>query len=247
MSVIQNFLTKILEARYGEEVRGSIHDAIDQCYKDATGHPDSVAAVVEQNDQMAELLENTPYTTAIEDTEIFELPVHTIRDNVTTEVSTWSSKKIQDKLDDMQDEIDSVQNELTVKIENKFIVINGSHNGIKYDSSAQKTVTIGTVAKFGSAANLQVIFAGQDQRSRYESASGSIETDYANVYRPMVNASLAGMDNDQVFAEVTPVVNSITESQGNLSIKFTLKPVGILYDQDMYYDIKYRIILMKLS
>lgn len=46
--MINDLLKKIKEAIYGEEVRGSIHDAIEQCYKDATGHPDSVAAVVER-------------------------------------------------------------------------------------------------------------------------------------------------------------------------------------------------------
>lgn len=240
MSAIQTFLEKIKTAIYGEEVRGSIHDAIEQCYKDATGNPESVAAVVEQNDQMADLLENTPYTTAIEDTDIYELPVHTIRDDVTTGTSTWSSEKIQSMLEDGHEAV-------STEIKDKFIIVDGSHSGIKHDSSVQKTVNIGTVAKLGSAANLQVVFVGQDQRSHYESASGSIGEDYTNVYRPMVNAFLAGMDNDQVFAEVTPVVDSVTESQGNLSIKFTLKPVGVLFDLDMYYDIKYRIILMKLS
>lgn len=240
MSAIQTFLEKIKTAIYGEEVRGSIHDAIEQCYKDATGNPESVAAVVEQNDQMADLLENTPYTTAIEDTDIYELPVHTIRDDVTTGTSTWSSEKIQGMLEDGHEAV-------STEIKDKFIIVDGSHSGIKHDSSVQKTVNIGTVAKLGSAANLQVVFVGQDQRSHYESASGSIGEDYTNVYRPMVNAFLVGMDNDQVFAEVTPVVDSVTESQGNLSIKFTLKPVGVLFDLDMYYDIKYRIILMKLS
>lgn len=44
--MINDLLKKIKEAIYGEEVRNSIHDAIEQCYKDATGHPDSVTAVV---------------------------------------------------------------------------------------------------------------------------------------------------------------------------------------------------------
>lgn len=48
MGLINEYLRKIKEAIYGEEVRSSIHDAIEQCYKDATGHPDSVAAVVER-------------------------------------------------------------------------------------------------------------------------------------------------------------------------------------------------------
>ena len=48
MGLINEYLKKIKEAVYGEEVRDSIHDAIEQCYKDATGHPDSVAATVKE-------------------------------------------------------------------------------------------------------------------------------------------------------------------------------------------------------
>lgn len=48
MGLINEYLKKIKEAIYGEEVRNSIHDAIEQCYKDATGHPDSVAATVKE-------------------------------------------------------------------------------------------------------------------------------------------------------------------------------------------------------
>ena len=48
MTLINDLLKKIKEAIYGEEVRGSIHDAIEQCYKDATGHPESVAATVKE-------------------------------------------------------------------------------------------------------------------------------------------------------------------------------------------------------
>lgn len=46
--MINDLLKKIKEAIYGEEVRNSIHDAIEQCYKDATGHPESVAAAVKE-------------------------------------------------------------------------------------------------------------------------------------------------------------------------------------------------------
>jgi len=48
MTLINDLLKKIKEAIYGEEVRGSIHDAIEQCYKDAIGHPESVAATVKE-------------------------------------------------------------------------------------------------------------------------------------------------------------------------------------------------------
>lgn len=50
---ISKYLSNIKNAIYGVEVRDSIHDAIKECgdlvnqsYKDATGHPDSVSAVV---------------------------------------------------------------------------------------------------------------------------------------------------------------------------------------------------------
>ena len=97
MSVISDFLKQILTAYYGKDVRQSIHDAIKQCYDDATGNPESVAAVVEQNDKMKKLLENTPYTTVESEGE-FELPVHTINDNKISDDSTWSSKKIIDAI-----------------------------------------------------------------------------------------------------------------------------------------------------
>ena len=48
MSIIEDCLNKIKTAIYGKEVRQSFVDAIKQCYKDATGHPESVAAVVDE-------------------------------------------------------------------------------------------------------------------------------------------------------------------------------------------------------
>lgn len=230
MSAIRNFLEKIKTAIYGEEVRDSIHDAIEQCYKDATGHPDSVAAVIEQNDMMADLLENTPYTTAIEDTNAFALPVHTIRDDVISEMSTWSSAKIQDVL-----------------VKDKYIVVNGSHTGISRDSFVEKTVVLGTVAELGGAANLQVIFAGQDQRSRFESPSGDIDADYQGVYQPMVYSMSCGYDGGQVSSIITPTINSITENNGNVILSFSVTGTEVPSDLELFYDIKYRIILMRLS
>ena len=107
MSVISDFLKQILTAYYGKDVRQSIHDAIKQCYDDATGNPESVAAVVEQNDKMKELLENTPYTTVESEGE-FELPVHTINDSETSAWSTWSSKKINETLSGYKENSEAV-------------------------------------------------------------------------------------------------------------------------------------------
>lgn len=90
---IQEALDNIMHAILGRDVRQSIHDGIEQCYKDATGHPDSVAAVVKENQDMMDLLEKTPYTTMEEEEEMV-LPVHTINDETIGKDSTWSSEKI---------------------------------------------------------------------------------------------------------------------------------------------------------
>lgn len=59
MSAIQTFLNKIKTAVFGRDVRSSIHDAINQCYKDATGHPDSVAAVIKEMDDTKAVVDYT--------------------------------------------------------------------------------------------------------------------------------------------------------------------------------------------
>lgn len=48
MAFITDILNTIKNARKGKDMRQAIYDGIQQCYEDATGHPDSVAAVVER-------------------------------------------------------------------------------------------------------------------------------------------------------------------------------------------------------
>lgn len=47
MSSISTFLDNISSAKYGDDVRDSIIGALQQCYADATGNPESVAGVIE--------------------------------------------------------------------------------------------------------------------------------------------------------------------------------------------------------
>ena len=54
MATIQDYLNSIMKAVYGKDVRRSIHDAIKQCYEDATGNPESVAGVVQNMEDMSE-------------------------------------------------------------------------------------------------------------------------------------------------------------------------------------------------
>lgn len=123
---IQELLDNLLHKKLGRDVRQSIHDSIEQCYKDATGHPDSVAAVIKENKEMQEHLDNTPYMTIEE--ESADLPVHTINDDEIGVASTWSSEKINSILmsewqsyPSIVDSLKSSFNEDTYKLCMKFI------------------------------------------------------------------------------------------------------------------------------
>lgn len=60
MAFITDILNTIKNARKGKDMRQAIYDGIQQCYKDATGHPDSVAATVKEiREVSANLLKET--------------------------------------------------------------------------------------------------------------------------------------------------------------------------------------------
>lgn len=127
MAKIQELLDNLLHKKLGRDVRQSIHDSIEQCYKDATGHPDSVAAVIKENKEMQEHLDNTPYMT-VEEGESADLPVYTIDDTEISVASTWSSEKINSILmsewqsyPSIVDSLKSSFNENTYKLCMKFI------------------------------------------------------------------------------------------------------------------------------
>lgn len=58
-TTLESLLSDILNAVYGKDVRQSIHDAIEQCYADATGNPDSVAKLANDLASYSQRLEET--------------------------------------------------------------------------------------------------------------------------------------------------------------------------------------------
>lgn len=236
MSAIQNFLDYLLHARLGKDVRQSIHDAIKQCYDDATGNPESVAAVVEQNDKMKELLENTPYTTVGSEGE-FELPVHTINDNETSAWSTWSSEKIAAEMDGKFIVVEGLG-------ATRLAIVNGTDEDIK---EASKTFVIGDVSDLGDPNDLLVVFAGQDfQTIEEDSGSGYVQEDYSGRYQPVVKTQLLGMDKDTYVNSVYPKV-SFSESNGKISMIVTVASSGVSFDLALSQNIKFKVVVMKVA
>lgn len=117
MAKIQELLDNLLHKKLGRDVRQSIHDSIEQCYKDATGHPDSVAAVIKENKEMQKHLDNTPYMT-VEEGELADFPVHTINDDEIGVASTWSSEKINGKIQEVFQNASNGKNKLATAIGN---------------------------------------------------------------------------------------------------------------------------------
>lgn len=57
MLTVSECLSRIMKAVRGAEVRQSIHDAIKQCYADATGNPESVAGYAQKVDEYKQLVD----------------------------------------------------------------------------------------------------------------------------------------------------------------------------------------------
>lgn len=133
---IEELLDSLLHKVYGKEVRQGFVDSIRQCYKDATGNPESVAAVVK-------LLNDTPYTT-YEEGESSDLPIHAINDDETSLDSTWSSEKINTKLDEVFQSASNGKNTLAAAIGN------GATADMTWSQLADKTLKINHQYKTGT-------------------------------------------------------------------------------------------------
>lgn len=141
MAKIQELLDNLLHKKLGRDVRQSIHDSIEQCYKDATGHPDSVAAVIKENKEMQEHLDNTPYMFLEEEEK--DLPVHTINDDEICAASTWSSEKINRKIQEVFQNASNGKNKLATAIGN------GATADMTWDQLASKVLHVNYQKKSG--------------------------------------------------------------------------------------------------
>lgn len=150
---IQELLDNLLHKKLGRDVRQSIHDSIEQCYKDATGHPESVAAVIrenkevseklqKENEKMQEQLDNTPYMIVVEG-ESADLPVHTINDDEIGVASTWSSEKINGKIQEVFQNASNGKNKLATAIGN------GATADMTWDQLASKVLHVNYQKKSG--------------------------------------------------------------------------------------------------
>lgn len=124
MSNIDTYLAKIMSAVYGEEVRGSIHDAIEECYTDTTtGKTTADTAAVAANaaatrantaaTEAEEIADNMDGLVKVQNTQPFEAinkvwfdttgngeyTLPEVDDSTVSDEDTWSSQKIRNEID----------------------------------------------------------------------------------------------------------------------------------------------------
>lgn len=88
MSVISELLSIISNATYGRDVRQAIIDAIQQCYNDATGNPESLASLVAQVDTIETTVNTLVVKGAELDDGLFGLQILDA-DTVETDTLEW--------------------------------------------------------------------------------------------------------------------------------------------------------------
>lgn len=123
VSGVKNYVVKTTEILIYKIVKGlyvaetsqpspgiyeQILTAIGKMHTDLAEFTESIRT--EQTDfenDVNDLIDNTPYLTAVEDEE-FELPIHTINDEDNSENSTWSSAKIKENFDGINEKLNNV-------------------------------------------------------------------------------------------------------------------------------------------
>ena len=87
MADIYELLEQINSAIYGEDVRSSIHDSIEQCYYDATGHPYSVSSLIRTMGALGDIVQSDHAESGTTDT--LEDDSWAIIDSIDLAPGTW--------------------------------------------------------------------------------------------------------------------------------------------------------------
>lgn len=169
MAKIQELLDNLLHKKLGRDVRQSIHDSIEQCYKDATGHPESVAGVIEENKNMQKQLDSnintingridTILTGAVNTTKLVTVQSGTIRNNSASGLVFKISSKDNETLKSIKDKSPTVINANVIARALDGVAINGAGIPSSYNVESTKDEYSITVYSGSSSVAGQYIFA----------------------------------------------------------------------------------------
>jgi hypothetical protein len=168
MTKIQELLDNLLHKKLGRDVRQSIHDSIEQCYKDATGHPESVAGVIEENKNMQKQLDSnintingridTILTGTVNTTKLVTVHSATIRNNSASDLTFKISSKDNETLKSIKDKSPTVINANVIAKALDGVAINGKGIPSSYNVESTNDEYVITVYSGSSSVVGQYVF-----------------------------------------------------------------------------------------
>ena len=168
MAKIQELLDNLLHKKLGRDVRQSIHDSIEQCYKDATGHPESVAGVIEENKNMQKQLDSnintingridTILTGTVNTTKLVTVHSATIRNNSASDLTFKISSKDNETLKSIKDKSPTVINANVIAKSLDGVAINGKGIPSSYNVESTNDEYVITVYSGSSSVVGQYVF-----------------------------------------------------------------------------------------
>lgn len=168
MTKIQELLDNLLHKKLGRDVRQSIHDSIEQCYKDATGHPESVAGVIEENKNMQKQLDSnintingridTILTGTVNTTKLVTVHSATIRNNSASDLTFKISSKDNETLKSIKDKSPTVINANVIAKALDGVAIKGKGIPSSYNVESTNDEYVITVYSGSSSVVGQYVF-----------------------------------------------------------------------------------------
>lgn len=239
---IEELLNNVLHKIYGKEVRQSFVDAIRQCYKDATGHPESVAGVIEENKNMQKQLDSnintingridTILTGTVNTTKLVTVHSATIRNNSASDLTFKISSKDNETLKSIKDKSPTVINANVIAKALDGVAINGKGIPSSYNVESTNDEYVITVYSGSSSVVGQYVFMAVVTIA-YE----DIATDISSAELKDVRAGADGTVYKSAGEAVRQQIGSLKESLDNQSTSVS-KIENSLFKESDYEEIE---------
>lgn len=224
MTKIQELLDNLLHKKLGRDVRQSIHDSIEQCYKDATGHPESVAGVIEENKNMQKQLDSnintingridTILTGTVNTTKLVTVHSATIRNNSASNLTFKISSKDNETLKSIKDKSPTVINANVIAKALDGVAINGKGIPSSYNVESTNDEYVITVYSGSSSVVGQYVFMAVVTIA-YEDIATDISSAELKDVRAGADGTVYKSAGEAVRQQIGSLKESISDLQGS--------------------------------